>query len=350
MKGIQPFTLLIMAVLSLAQTASKADQIAVVIENNLNVRGKPSFSGEVITQLQKGEKVVVLEEITLSKPKAGEPKSWRRIRMPANTPVWVFAPFVDPNSNAVSVSRLNLRAGPGENYSIVGRLERGQTVQDIRTVDDWIEIETPNNAEAFVASHYLVLEEAAPTPEPTPTPENDIEPASEENPAVPEESPEVAPTPVPIPESETPTAQAESEATRPEPPREEIPTTPVDETSRPNPALEPTDRVPTPTAVPIILDEKPAPPAVIIVPESPRRRIVRREGIVRSTRSIQAPTYFELVSKDTGKAINYLHATKDGMDLKAFRGKTIIVTGEEGIESRWPKKPILRIETLELAP
>ena len=332
MKGNRPITLLIMAVLSLAQVAPKAET-AVVTENNLNVRGKPSFSGEVITQLQKGEKVVVLEEITLSKPKAKEPASWRRIQMPENTPVWVFAPFIDLNSKTVNVSRLNMRAGPGENFSIVGRLERSQTVQDIRTVDDWMEIETPSSAEAFVASQYLIIEETAPeaeeessdSSEPPPTPENDVEPANSGSPT---ESQEAPPEEVPVPESETL----------------------VEETIQPTPALEPTDSAIVPVPI-IILDEEPSPPASIIpLEEPPRRRIVRREGIVRGTRSIQAPTYFELVSKDTGKTINYLQATKEGMDLKNLKGKSIIVTGEEGIESRWPKTPILRIETLDLAP
>lgn len=334
MKGNQPITLLTMAVLLLAQAVTKAET-AVVTENNLNVRGKPSFSGEVITQLQKGEKVVVLEEITLSKPKPGEPTSWRRIQMPANTPVWVFAPFVDLNSKTVNVSRLNMRAGPGENFSIVGRLDRGQTVRDIRTVDDWMEVETPNSAEAFVASQFLVIEEAVSeekeepvdSSEPPPTPENDIEPTNSESPA---ESQETPPEEVPIPESETL----------------------VEETIQPAPALEPTETSFVPLPVPIIiLDEEPSPPVTIIVPEElPRRRIVRREGIVRSTRSIQAPTYFELISKDTGKTINYLQVIKEGMELKTLKGKSIIITGEEGIESRWPKTPILRIETLELAP
>src|SRR5690242_682802 len=52
-----------------------AEELAVVREN-LNVRGQPSFAGEIITRLKKGEEVTILEEITLEKPKPGQPSKW----------------------------------------------------------------------------------------------------------------------------------------------------------------------------------------------------------------------------------------------------------------------------------
>ena len=36
-------------------------------------------------------------------------------------------------------NRLNLRAGPGENYSVLGRLEKGAAVKSIRTIEEWME-------------------------------------------------------------------------------------------------------------------------------------------------------------------------------------------------------------------
>ncbi|MDA1276929.1 MAG: SH3 domain-containing protein [Verrucomicrobia bacterium] len=335
MKANQPIASIILAVLSLVEVATRADRIAVVNENNLNVRGQPAFSGEVITQLQKGERVVVLEDIAISKPKPGEPAIWRRIQMPANTPVWIFAPFIDSNTKTVNTSRLNMRAGPGENFSILGRLERGQTVKDIRTVDDWMEIETPSTAEAYVAAQFLTLQEESPEPKPGESP--------------PAESP-VSAQARPV---ETDGTNAEPKTTEvlpnAEPLEIENTTIPAPGTIRPAPALESTIAVPLAIA-PLVIPEPPPTTVTEVVLETPRRRIVRREGIVRSTRSIQAPTYFELISKDTGRVINYLQAKKEGLDLKDFKGNSIIASGEEGIESRWPTTPILMIETLELAP
>jgi N-acetylmuramoyl-L-alanine amidase len=147
----------------LAFHVANAAETATVSQNHVNVRGHPSLAGEVITQLQKGEKVTLLEEIPVESPKKGEPAKWARIQMPANTPVWVFAAFIDANSKSVGVSRVNLRAGPGENFSVVGRLERGEAIKEIRRVEDWIEIEAPDKAYAFVAMNFLSKAETTPT-------------------------------------------------------------------------------------------------------------------------------------------------------------------------------------------
>ena len=86
---------------SLTQAPLGAAESAVVKGDNVNVRGLPSLTGEVITQIKKGEPVVVLEEIPVSKPKADEPTKWVKIQMPANTPVWVNATYVDTNNTVV---------------------------------------------------------------------------------------------------------------------------------------------------------------------------------------------------------------------------------------------------------
>ena len=84
--------------------------------------------------------------------------------------------------------------------------------------------------------------------------------------------------------------------------------------------------------------------------EGLQRRIVRREGLVRSTGSIQAPTYYELLNPDNRKTINYLHTDALGLEMKDYRGRRIVVTGEELIDPRWPKTPVIEVEKLQLIP
>lgn len=72
------------------------------------------------------------------------------------------------------------------------------------------------------------------------------------------------------------------------------------------------------------------------------KRVVTREGIVRRSVSIQAPTFFVLESLDTGKAINYLFSTN--IALRDFKGRHIVVTGEELLDERWPNTPVITIE------
>lgn len=328
--------------------AAAAEESAVVTESRLNVRGQPSLLGEVVTQLQKGEVVTIIDHVTPEKPKPGEPTNWARIKMPANTPVWVFAPLL--KDHKVAASKLNLRAGPGENYSVLGRLKKGDDVKEIRTVEDWTEIETPENTYAFVDAKFL----------------------KPGGPELAEKKPAEAP-----PAAAVPPAAAESKPAEPKPaepvavkdePKPEETKPPVVEPVKPQEAIaEPKDIAPAkPESAPVV--PLAAPPAAAVATESPKlpevapaperpptetplpRRIVRREGVVRTTRSIQAPTYYELINPESKKVINYLHTEGLDVNLKKFRGQRIIVTGEEALDRRWPNTPVIEVETVETAP
>jgi hypothetical protein len=76
---------------------------------------------------------------------------------------------------------------------------------------------------------------------------------------------------------------------------------------------------------------------------------VQREGIVRGTLSIQAPTAFELRATDTGRRLNYLLPASRDIDLRPFRGERVRVAGEEYIEERWAT-PLIRVDEIILAP
>ena len=274
---------------------------AVVGASNVNVRGQAAFNGEVITKLTKGDAVTVLEEITLENPKADEPVKWAKIVFPTNAHVWAHASFIDTTNKTVLPNKLNLRAGPGENFSVVGFLEKGEPVKEIITKGDWMEVEAPTNAYAFIAAQFLKQEAPAAPAEATPAP------------------PVVAAA---TPPQETP-----------------APTEPAPAPPTPAPAETPVV-APAPTPAPA-----PAEPAK---PEPPPKRIVQHEGVVRSTWSVQAPTPYALVSPDTGETINYLYTTSTNLNLKRYRGLRIVVTGEEGLDSRWRNTPVLTIQKIHV--
>ena len=77
---------------------------------------------------------------------------------------------------------------------------------------------------------------------------------------------------------------------------------------------------------------------------------MRRQGIVRGTLSIQAPTYYELVNPQTKKVMNYLHSEGTDIHFKKYRGQRVVVSGEEGIDARWPNTPVIEVESVESAP
>src|SRR6267154_447055 len=130
---------------------------AVVAANHVNVRGQAKLNSEVVTRLTNGEPVTVLEEITRNDSGPDEPSAWAKILLPPGAHVWLNSTFLDANKS-VKPKKLNLRAGPGENYSVLGQLQQGESVNPINSKGDWSEIEPPTNAYAFVAAQYLKQE------------------------------------------------------------------------------------------------------------------------------------------------------------------------------------------------
>ena len=103
-------------------------------------------------------------------------------------------------------------------------------------------------------------------------------------------------------------------------------------------------------------------PSEVLIADNPAdpldtlRRIVTREGIVRRSRSIQSPTYHRLEDPVTHRTMNYLytgrlhlHTAPSRSDLKPYEGYRIRVTGQESVDARWPKIPVIEIEELRLA-
>lgn len=285
---------------------------AIVVANHVNVRGQPRLQSEVVGHLNKGQQVSVIEEVTRNNSGPTEPSAWAKIQLPPDIHVWVNTRFIDATNNTVLPRRLNFRSGAGENYSILGRLQRGDAVKTLGTKAEWTEIEAPTNAYAFIAAQYL----------------------KQEAPGAPAEVAAAnAPAPIPTAVPETPPV-----ATAPtEPPAM---TPPATETATTN-ALSDTNVVAEPSST---TNEAPATASE----EPPPKRIVEREGLVRGTFSIQAPTHFELISMDNGKTIDYLYTPSPNLDLRRYKGLHIIVTGEEALDERWGNTPVITIQKIQV--
>ena len=265
---------------------------ATVIASNVNVRGQAKLRSEVVARLTKGQPVMVVEEVTLKKSEPDEPSAWAKILLPPNVRVWVNASFIEATNKTVIPKKLKLRAGPGENYSVLGMLRAGEVVKETSTKGDWMEIEPPSDAYAFVAAQYLIQEPAGAV-------------ATQEPP----------PTPAPVTEPPAIAAATTDPTVTP------AVTEPAAVTNAPEPAVS---------------------------EEPPPKRIVDREGIVRGTVSIQAPTRFELISPDNKRTINYLHTTSVNLDLRRYKGLRIIVTGEEGLDERWRNTPVITVQRIQV--
>src|SRR5262249_9011136 len=122
------------------------------------------------------------------------------------------------------------------------------------------------------------------------------------------------------------------------------------------PATAPTPAAAPPPAVVVAPPPPPADNTTTVTPvtppveEPPAKRVVTREGIVKGSASIQAPTYFVLRSLDNNKTINYLYAPDTNVVMKSYQFQRVIVTGEEILDERWPNTPVITIDNIQTVP
>ena len=299
---------------------------ATIAGSNINVRAQATIASEVVIRLHRGEPVTVLEIVTLKETLDEEPTQWAKIAYPTNAHVFVHTGFVNPTNKTVAASKLNLRAGPGENHSVVGRLQRGDAIGEITTKEMWMEIESSTNAVAFVAAEYVTQDVPVAAPAVPPVAALAEAPAI----AAPAETiltnTPVEPAPATLTDTNAPAAAAVTDTNAA--PLTTVPTSPTVDTNAPA-AAETT----TPASEP-----EPLP-----------KRIVQREGKVRYTTSIQAPGYFELADLYQSHTMNYLVSPSVELDLKRYYGRHVLITGEEGLDRRWPNMPVLIVQKIQLA-
>jgi hypothetical protein len=210
--------------------------------------------------------------------------------------------------------RLNVRGGPGENFKMLTLLEKGTPVTEVRRSQGWMQIVPPTNAFGFVASEYLAAQPPAAPPPPA-----------------------VAPIAAVVAEAAAPPAPATNAAPA-------VPETnaapPVEAAAAPIVAPEPVAVRPTNTVPPA--------PAPAATREEIQPRIVTREGYVRKALNLQAPTDYELIDVQSGALTEYLQPNND--NFKTYVGVRVAVTGPEMLDRRWPKTPVLQVQTIGLMP
>ena len=119
----------------------------------LNVRAKPGLRYEVIAQLHRGDRVVVIDE----------QDDWLGIRAPHSAKAWIAARFVGAGGT-ITGSRVRVRSGPGLVFTPYALLEEGERVECVNGPrNGWQQIIPPRMAVAWVHRQFVKL---APPPKP----------------------------------------------------------------------------------------------------------------------------------------------------------------------------------------
>jgi uncharacterized protein YgiM (DUF1202 family) len=312
-----------------------APEPAVARQNSVNVRARAAINSEVVARLMKGQAVLITEEVTLSKPKADEPAQWCRIALPTNAATWVHGDYIDSNKT-VRPKLLNVRGGPGENYGVLGRVEKGTPLKVLDEKGHWLKIEPPAGVSGFVAAHLLLKGAGTVATASTGA-------AAVPTNAAPPVVAEVKTNEPPVVTTTVVTNLVPAVATN-EP---LVATNPVVVAVETNVAAPPAS-VPSVTnlaaSVPADTNPPPVPPIELV------KRIITREGLLKGAANIQAPSHFELRSLDNNRLIDYVWSPSTNIVLKNYKGKKVLVTGEELLDERWPHTPVITVDEIGLAP
>lgn len=198
--------------------AGQPEGAAVAKADRVNLRARPSVFSEVVGQIHHGDEVVILENVRVKKPKEGDLDDWVRIDLPSTSTAWVHTSYIDAATHTVKPRRLNVRAGPGENYSVLGRLAKDDAVTELSRTDEWMEIEAPPGTSAFVAASCL--ERSDPGVSAPPRPKSSKAPDRKRD------ATRSAPAPDPAPAKPAEATNAPTESTQPKAPEPGAPATP----------------------------------------------------------------------------------------------------------------------------
>ncbi len=130
-----------------AGMAFAADVPATVAGDRVNVRARPSLQAEVVGQMNDGDKVVVRSFTN----------DWAEVVPPAGMDVYVHRDFI--KDGKVHATKLQIRAGPGINYSKVGQMVKGDAVKVLGEFGEWMKISPPPGSSLWITRSMVKLPE-----------------------------------------------------------------------------------------------------------------------------------------------------------------------------------------------
>jgi uncharacterized protein YgiM (DUF1202 family) len=275
-----------------------------VVGDGVNLRNGSDLESDVVGSSDYGDTLTAV----------GLDEKWVRVRPPASVAVWVYGPLLFEEKE-VRAPVLNVRAGPGTNFPVLGQLERGDAVQVEEASGDWRRIAAPQAVTLWISRAYVQVppeaEQAVAVPAPTPGPVVDPTPSPTPVPA-----PEPTPAPTPEPLVEIRTVEKVVEVP--------VPVTPT----------------PAPTVVP--------PPELNLVPLKGQGTVSIRRGMVKAyLLAGSSPSRFMLVRGGPGgRETSLAYLLGDAETLKRWAGRPVVVRGRD-FWVTGQKLPTTRVDSIQ---
>ncbi|MBU1147509.1 MAG: SH3 domain-containing protein [Candidatus Omnitrophica bacterium] len=165
MKTLKAFLLMIALIVSLCKISFSLEEEAlpkIGFANNdgANVRAGDNINYEILGKLKKGDPVKIVDKRY----------SWFKVALPETAHLYINKDYVDIidkkgtgkvlslSKGKVNATRVNLRAGPGTKYSILGQASSPQELRIVSEKDDWYEIKPPEETAGWIHASQLMFE------------------------------------------------------------------------------------------------------------------------------------------------------------------------------------------------
>lgn len=140
MKRIFSLSLLLLIAANVQSESPKVK----VTGGRVNIRSRPSLSGELMGQ------VMVNDELILAGQTNGD---FVAIVAPEWVECWLANEYLQ--DGIVLPPKLNVRAGPNMNYGVVAVATRGDKLEVIQELDEWVKVKAPTNALAWISASFI---------------------------------------------------------------------------------------------------------------------------------------------------------------------------------------------------
>lgn len=131
---------------ALLNTSAHAQSMVSVKGSTLNMREGPGTHTAVLWELKQGYPLQITER----------KGSWVRVRDFEGDTGWVARSLTGSTPHHIVKSKVaNLRAGPGTQHRIVGRLEYGELLRTREKRADWVRVERSEGVSGWIAKRLL---------------------------------------------------------------------------------------------------------------------------------------------------------------------------------------------------
>ncbi|MGA1795965.1 MAG: SH3 domain-containing protein [bacterium] len=125
----------------------------------VNIRSGPSTRHAIIRTARMGDELELLKSLN----------GWARVILPDGETGWIHERLIssarqNPPSETVYViaDKVNVRKGPGVNYSIVTSVKKNDELMQIKSLNGWVRVTLPDGTSGWITERYVSTIEKLP--------------------------------------------------------------------------------------------------------------------------------------------------------------------------------------------